>query len=254
MAAVLGLVTTFAGIAWDPTIRGILVVVVGVLILCGSVYLLLATNLGTRLGLLVALAGLFGWMFLMGIVWWLYGIGMVGPSPTWQVIEVNYDDLSVAQLDQARDIDSWESIPESAPTRGEAQASADAFVGPEGRAIFESTADYVTLDAFETGGETYFFTLRHKPRYAVVQLQGVVEQPPLSPGEAPPTPEADPEQPVVSVIMERDLGHKRLPPALVTIIFGTLFGVTCNVLHRRERLAMAHRAATGTTVVPARTG
>jgi hypothetical protein len=181
-------------------------------------------------------------MTLMGIVWWIYGIGMVGPSPTWDVIEVNYDDLSVAQLDEARDLGSWEEIPASAPARGEAQAAADAFVGPEGRAIFPTTGDYVTIDAFETGGETYFFTLRHKPRYAVVQLQGVVPQPPPEAGQAPAPPEPDPEQPLISVIMERDLGHKRLPPALVTIVFGILFGVTCNVLHRRDKLVAARRA------------
>lgn len=250
----LAAVDVLAGISWDPTIRGILVVAVGTLILCGSVYLLLATNLGSRLGLLVALGGLFGWMTLMGIVWWIYGIGMVGPSPAWEVVEVNYGDLSVAELDEARELEEWERIAESAPARGEAQAAADAFVGPEGRAIFESTADYVTVDAFETGGETYFFTLRHKPRYAVVQLQAVVEQPAPAPGEAPPAPEADPEAPVVSVIMERDLGHKRLPPALVTIIFGILFGIVCNVLHRRDKLVAVRRAeaAAAGASVPAR--
>lgn len=248
------LTTVLAGITWEPTIRGILVVVLSVLLLCGSVYLLLATNLGSRLGLLVALAGLFGWMTLMGIVWWIYGIGMVGPSPTWDVIEVNYDDLSVAQLTEARSLEDWEEIPESAPARGEAQAAADAFVGPEGRAIYQTTADYVALDAYETGGETYFFTLRHKPRYAIVQLQGVMEQPEPAAGEAPPAPEADPSQPVVNVIMERNLGHKRLPPALTTVIFGTLFAITCSVLHRRDKLVAANRAraeAAG-AAVPAR--
>ena len=40
-----------AGIAWDPQIRGFLAVLVGVVVLMGSVYLLLGTNLGARLGL-----------------------------------------------------------------------------------------------------------------------------------------------------------------------------------------------------------
>ncbi len=40
-----------AGIAWDPQIRGFLAVLVGVVVLMGSVYLLLGTNLGSRLGL-----------------------------------------------------------------------------------------------------------------------------------------------------------------------------------------------------------
>ena len=49
------LVTTFAGIAWDPQIRGILTVLVGVGVLMGSVYLLLATNVAQRLGFLLSL-------------------------------------------------------------------------------------------------------------------------------------------------------------------------------------------------------
>ena len=35
-----------AGIAWDPQLRGFLAVAVGVVVLMGSVYLLLGTNLG----------------------------------------------------------------------------------------------------------------------------------------------------------------------------------------------------------------
>ena len=50
---------TLAGISWDPEIRGILIVAVGAAVLMGSVYLLLATNLGNRLGFMVALAGFF---------------------------------------------------------------------------------------------------------------------------------------------------------------------------------------------------
>ena len=57
-------------INWEPEIRGILIVIISVGVLCGSVYLILGTNMGARLGFLVALAGLAGWMFLMGAIWW----------------------------------------------------------------------------------------------------------------------------------------------------------------------------------------
>jgi len=95
-----------AGIAWDPQIRGFLAVLVGVVVLLGSVYLLLGTNLGARLGFLVALTGLFGWCTIMGLTWWVYGtIGMLGEAPSWEVKEVVYtsgstDDsgLAVASL------------------------------------------------------------------------------------------------------------------------------------------------------------
>ena len=71
------MVHVFAGIAWDPQIRGFLAVLVGVVVLMGSVYLLLGTNLGARLGFLVAISWIFGWCTIMGLTWWMYGtIGM----------------------------------------------------------------------------------------------------------------------------------------------------------------------------------
>jgi len=85
MTAMLG------AIAFDPTIRGILVVVVGSAVLVGSVYVLLATNSGIRAGFLIICAGLFGWMFLMGGVWWIYGIGLKGRDPAWIPMEINLD-------------------------------------------------------------------------------------------------------------------------------------------------------------------
>lgn len=92
-----------AGIGWEPEIRGALTVLVGSLVLFGSVWLILNTNLGNRLGSLISLVGFFGWMFIMGIVWWIYGIGLQGDRPTWEPREIIFGDLSeseshVAQL------------------------------------------------------------------------------------------------------------------------------------------------------------
>ena len=55
-------------------------------VLMGSVYLVIATNLGARLGFLVALTGLFGWLALMGGIWWIYGIGYKGAAPEWKEV------------------------------------------------------------------------------------------------------------------------------------------------------------------------
>ena len=54
---------------WDPTIVGILAPVAGVFLFCGSVYLLLSTNLGARLGFLVSAAALSGFMVLLSTLW-----------------------------------------------------------------------------------------------------------------------------------------------------------------------------------------
>ena len=88
-------------IAWEPEIRGLLTVIIAVVALCGSVYLILATNMGARLGLLVALAGLSGWMVMMGVIWMTYGIGLKGNEPSWKPAQPFTVVRDVALLPQA---------------------------------------------------------------------------------------------------------------------------------------------------------
>ncbi|MGH9183172.1 MAG: hypothetical protein ACRDZ9_05075 [Acidimicrobiales bacterium] len=243
-------------ITWDPTIRGALVVAVAVVILCGSPYLLMGTNLGSRLGFLVAAAALSGWMMVMGAVWWVYGIGYKGPAPTWQVTEVvtssSPGDLAAAALDRAHDLSAWEELPEGNTVRGEAQASAtEALVGEESRVkTFDAESDFVVIDAFETGGKDpdSFWSnlpLPHPPHYAIIQAQAAKEVE-VKLGEAPPPAEPDPSAAVESVIMVRDLGAVRLPPAVFTLSMALVFGVSCNVLHRRDKAAASAAAKANT--------
>jgi hypothetical protein len=77
-----------ANYEWNVFLRGILFPGIMFIILCGSSYMIMATNMGNRLGFLVALTGLVGWMFLMSIVWMLYGIGLKGKDPSWKVSDV----------------------------------------------------------------------------------------------------------------------------------------------------------------------
>ena len=298
------MVHLLAGIAWDPQIRGFLAVLVGVVVLMGSVYLLLGTNLGARLGFLVALSAFFGWCTIMGITWWVYGnIGMLGEAPSWVVEEVVYDaespeaGLALADLEKAHELDTstlpspeelreadeagvaaaeeeaedelggWQILPESNPSYGEAKATVDEhFVElPDEELGLASAADYVTIYSFERGGKddlpedpsrldrithklkTTFWQVQHPPRYAIIQVQPVVEQETV-PGEAPPTPVADEDQPVVSVIMSRDLGDVRMPGAVLTILSGLMFLATLVMLHQRDLRAAEAR---GIVVGPA---
>ena len=55
-------------VSWEPELRGYVVVIISALVLIGGSYLVVGTNLGARLGFLVILGGLFGWMAAMGIV------------------------------------------------------------------------------------------------------------------------------------------------------------------------------------------
>jgi hypothetical protein len=238
---------------WDPQIRAILVLALAVVVLPGSIYLILGTNLGTRLGFLVAAAGLSGWMVILGIIWAVYGIGYVGDSPSWHLREVvtseTADDLGAATLDDAHDLSAWNELAADNPARGEAQAAAGAGIAGDEAPIpmFDSEADYVVLDAFDRGGRSDSFfdknvPWRHPPHYAIIQVQRAVEVD-VPFGEAPPPPEPDENKPVVSVILERDLGDKRLPSVLLTLGSLIIFAVSCNVLHRRDKAVMAARAA-----------
>jgi hypothetical protein len=254
------LAMTYAGISWKPEIRGVLTVAIAVAILCGSVYLLLATNIGSRLGFLVALTALMGWMVILGSVWWMYGKGPLGEAPSWRVIEINEGDLAGAQLEQVAgdpDLSTWHELPSGDADRAEAQATVDAELTTSDLAMFDATSDYVTIDAWSFGGKpprtdqsllgrvqwaiTDAFRVDNPTHYALLQVQPAIETQAL-PGQAPPTPTADPTQPVISVIMVRDLGDLRFPPALVTIGSLIIFLVLCNVLHRRDKLLNEHRA------------
>lgn len=107
----------FAGLAWNPGIRGILVVLVGVVVLCGSVYLILGTNLGARLGLLVALTGLFGWLVILTLIWWLTppAIGPRGNPASWKPVEIYINGSGEAARTQVLDdLVAPDSLPSAA--------------------------------------------------------------------------------------------------------------------------------------------
>ena len=301
-----------AGIAFDPTIRGLLVVGVGVVVLMGSIYLILGTNVGTRLGFMLSAAGLFGWLFLLGLIWWMYGIGMKGQDPHWKVVEVNVGHLDQAALEDARALNletletvtpdtlndaegdeyaklrdridptlghGWKLLPASDPARGEAQATVDEFLkeaelpgvqlpdtDDNGKPIthpIEDSSDYLPLYGFEKGGKPQnkegadmlsriqnkignTVRILNPPRYAIIQVQPVIQAKEV-PGEAPPPPTVDEDQPVISVIMERNLGDRRFPAAMITIGSGSIFALLCYLLHLRDKRVSEHLAIASTS-------
>lgn len=289
-----------AGIAYDPTIRGVLATVVGVGVLIGSIYLLLGTNLGNRLGFLIALTGFFGWMAILGLSWWIYGIGIKGDAPEWRVVEFNADDTSAAATEEVRSLDvsllpqedgapdyegvnilfeedpaafkeieenfedatgGWKFLPPSAASRAEAEASVSAALPACDACDFgiEEAADFTVLGGFEVGGKDGLpdnptiwdrvwtkiesaLTLTNPEHYAVIQVQKVIDQEPV-PGEAPPTPEPDLDEPVISVVLIRDIGNLRLPSAMITLGSTLIFLVLAWMLNQREKVLEANIAA-----------
>lgn len=266
-------------ISWQPELRGILVVLIAAAVLIGSTYLILSTNLGARLGFLVAFAALFGWLATMGSVWWAYGIGLKGREPTWKpaapvtLVEtpealtsaqvlvggvdvpfgVSTSQEAVATLndnaDSALESEGWAKLPESSSTRGQAGSAADEILVNEFQR-FADTGAYRLVNVYDKGGKRYpvllngkvdFFAFFHKPHYALVEIEVLT---PLrdEPGRAPTRAETDPRQPHKYVLMIRDLGTKRQPAAVITIGSGLIFVTLCFVLHRRDRVVTLHRS------------
>ena len=257
------MLSTLLSIDFSPGLRGIVVVLIMFVALIGSTYLILGTNLGARLGFLVAAAGFAGWMMSMAFIWAVYGIGLKGPESKWlpaepitivrdgallnraEVVDVPIDIAGLSAPDAAKKVsetlvdEGWTILDEADPRRGQAVASADEIIQIEAEEF--SAGEYTPVAVYDKGGERYpkigesidFFAFKHKPRYSIVEVAPLVEQR-SEPGRAPARAQIDTTQPHRYVVMIRDLGAKRLPAILITIGSGIIFFLLCWVLHRRE--------------------
>ena len=254
---------------WYPTILGVLVVIAAVGLFVGTPILLLATNMGTRLGFLVGVACLSGLMVLVSLLW------LTNPSPVntlkgripaWVAVEsIENGDLAKSKIAAVRDIDnSGRKASEADATNLKAAVDSNLILtkneqtgeilsGAEGKfAVYQAATDYLVKNNQVTGGGGLFSGTSidfgggwpwvhislHKPQYAVVTTCKV--DPSLAPAEVPygakpPVPKCDPEGGTQLLVLERDLGSLRVPPFVAFIAFSLLFGLTLLALHWRER-------------------
>ncbi len=247
---------------WEPELRGIVIVAISVGVLIGGTYLVVGTNLGARLGFLVVLAGLFGWMATMGVIWWTYGIGLKGREPTWQPAEpvtivreasllqgseileqplelsgeVQGDSRKVSSALQS---EGWLLLEESDPRRGQAVAASDEIIQQEAEELV--AGEYISLAVYDKGGDRWpkinnsldFIAFFHKPHFSLVEVAPVVPQR-TDPGRAPARPVVDETQPRRYIHMIRDLGTKRQPAIFITIGSTIIFLLLCRILHKRD--------------------
>lgn len=254
-----------AALQWDPHIRGALIVLTATLILPGSVYMLLATNTGARLGFILAVTGLTGWIFLMSIIWMVFGIGLKGRANSWVAQEIVTGEASQSTVDAMADFPEgkWKQLKAGDKALADAQAAADQVLVPAAAPVgghgesgqpeepkfpppFSDPTDYEFKAGYETGGDNELFTIgkhkfyfRHSPHYAVIQVQEAI---PRAEDDIS-KPKADPTKPLTTVIMLRDLGSVRLPPFILMLCTGTIFFVSCYVLHQRDKEIMQARTA-----------
>lgn len=274
---VMGIIATEAGVnsgpgGWGPELRGILTVVIAVFTLMGSVYLIMLTNIGARLGFLVAFSALTGWLFIMGAMWWAYGIGLKGPEPTWEAVVgrtvlqdtdaltrsgalndpvvVGADATPIDVANAVRDefvSEGWKKLDTSAAAYGQTSSQAEVYLLESG--AFDA-GQFRVVNVFDYGGQRYprfadgkidFIAFWHKPRHAVVEVAPVIIQR-AEPGRAPPTPVIDETRPHTYVYMIRDQGARREPAGFITGGSLMMFLITVWLLHSRDRRVTANRS------------
>jgi hypothetical protein len=247
---------------WYPTILGVLVVVCAVGLFCGSVYLLLGTNLGARLGFLVAFTGLMGFLLILSSLWITTASPLntiKGRIPQWKVQQV-VTDLDQAKIDAVRTIENKKNkvdTTEAANVKAAVDAAVVTKVGTPTLTVtpndnrfakFEDVTKYKILETYEIGGSNPQFwkgEFTHQPHYAAVQFCEVQQV--VQPFGLPPLPpECDPQGKSGWVILERDLGSLKIPAIaaflafLISFILGLLF---LHWYERDEQEAEAAKAA-----------
>jgi hypothetical protein len=182
------------------------------------------------------------------------------------------DDPDLAQeaallASRTEDLGPWRYLEASDPTRGEAQASVDAYLVEEdvfaaGEYLPQQFGAFVVDGKPQLEENANFFdrilhtlneTILHPTfdnEYIVVQVRGTLDQATL-PGQPPPVATVDEEAPLVSVIMERNRGGPfpaffsglRFTPAMFTVFSGLLFALLAWNMHVRDERETRLRAA-----------
>ena len=256
---------------WYPTILGVLVVISAIVLFIGSIYLLLGTNLGARLGFLVTFTSLMGFLMILSVLWLTTASPLESPKgrvASWSVIE-NVPDITKAKTVAVRDI-AQKQNKASQIDASNVLASVDAAlitkvgtptlqVTPNDNrfAKFADVTQFMVLNTYTLGGSNPQFwkgQFNHSKKYAVVEYCKTATQtqtfglPPLPPECAS---GADAQRGFV--VATFDYGTLRLPPFVVIVITAILFGLGLLALHWREKDEMERaKAKAGPAAVPAR--
>jgi hypothetical protein len=226
-------------------LRGLLVVVFAVGLFCGSVYLLLATDVGSRIGFLLSIAALSGFISMLAMIWSTSQFplnSLHGPAAHWEVVQV-VKGAQELKFEGVGDIDKEGREAETTVAQ-EVKATIDTELTREGSEFqeYQKTTDYLVTQTKKIGGGKQGL-FKHRPLFAVAEVRPVqkVEVPA---GAAPPAPKADPNKPASYVVLERDLGALRLPQYLTVIGAGIIFVISLFLLHAAERGRQAGKEET----------
>jgi hypothetical protein len=257
---------------WDPKLKGYLVVISAIALFCGSVYLLLWTNMGSSLGFLVAGAAVTGIVLMLSTLWITgqFPNGKLGRLPKWNVhemIQVPVGADAVQATQQSRvglvsDVASGSVAEASQADAGQIKADLDAHIAGEtadpDEKLFNSADDFRAVRTWKVGGERKMpIWWSKKGEYAAVEVCTLTVKPATYDeiNNPPFVRDCDPAQPQQLIVLHHDLGAQRLPSAITmaasaVLLAGFLYGLYIVELRQREQAAAAAAPESG---VPATT-
>ena len=258
---------------WYPTILGFLVVFFALALFVGSIWLLLGTNLGARLGFLVSFTAVTGFGVVLTLLWLTTASPLntiKGRIPEWKVVEIaktpadaktveirNIEEKGT-QVGKAKQADVKAAVDAALIKKEEVIAEGPLPEDANKFALFGDVSEYTITNTYELGGgipNPLNFELKHKPLFAVAEFCAVEDlgqpfyvPPPLEPNCADPSDES---AETGFLVMERDLGSIRVPPLVAFGSTTLLFILGLCLLHWRERDEQeAEQRAAGTTLEP----
>ena len=269
---------------WNPTILGILVTLSGVVLFCGSTYLLLATNLGARLGFMIAASALSGVLVLLSMFWISTQTPLNSPKgrvQQWKTVKCDEKVPTCALIDSLSEakIPGIANLAHGTPTvlklekyQSLRSAVEAMLVKKEGNkrpyALYEQTSQVLTQAPVDSAGIPYKFgteTLREyvvggKPKlffwsstkYAAVEVCEAAPQASTdNPNVKPAAPGCDPTKAHKWALLYYDLGSIRLPPLMYLLSSWMLFAISLYALHSREKAQRRIAAQGGAKVAVA---
>lgn len=275
---------------WDPTILGVLVTLSGLVLFAGSTYLLLATNVGARLGFMITASAFAGVMVLMSSIWLITATPLNSPkgriqqwvpvkcdepTPKCAVVENLSDskikeisDLARAENPKLLDVAKYQSlrsavdamlVKPSSEGEGESKEGPYAEYTTGSQVLTQAPIDAKgipnkfgteTLKEYIIGGETDKF-FWHTPKYAAVEICDAAPQASSGdPNVKPTAPGCDETKPHRWALFIYDYGSIRLPALMYLIGSLAFFGISLYALHSRE-LTQRRIAAAGVKVATA---
>jgi hypothetical protein len=210
-------------------LEGIAAVVAGIVVFCGSIFLLLAMVLGARLAYFITATVSLAALLILGVVWSINPLGPVGKLPEWVPFAIGADPSSLDFAPAADYPDGpWRPI----DTNDTAQAALGAELEGAAPDYMVQSTEAGKVDTFEDPSDALVNSDKTRllqqgsTQYGAVTMEGT------KPSQGEPT----------VIVMRYDPGNPLGPPRMIAAGTFVLFALHLFGLSRSERRARARSA------------